>query len=118
MLQQLTDESRKLSVNIERVELAAKEFIYEGYKQKHFQENEKSEILDRYYAALASANENLNQIGRSKFLSNTETIRVVDTLAKSSVISSNFEATKRLLKKRGFKDYGLEGSLRSAIHKI
>jgi len=117
-LQNLNEESEKLSVNLERIELAAKEFIYEGYKQKEFQEKETSEILDRYTLALRSANECLRIISEHSLLANSETKKLVDTLFKSEAISASFDATKALLKKRGFKDYGLEGSLRAAIHKI
>ncbi|GHN01785.1 hypothetical protein WSM22_32740 [Cytophagales bacterium WSM2-2] len=117
-LQSLNEESEKLSINLERIELAAKEFIYEGYKQKSFQENEKSEILDRYTLALKSANESLKHIAENKFLTDQETKSRVDSLFRSSAISTLFGETQALLKKRGFKDFGLEGSLRGAIHKI
>lgn len=117
-LQLLTKESENLSLNIERIELAAKEFIYDGYKQKGFQEMGQSEILDKYKTALYSVNESLKSISKNKFLSHAETKRLVDSLYKSSVITTSFEQTRNLLKKRGFRDYGLEGSLRRAIHKI
>jgi methyl-accepting chemotaxis protein len=114
----LSDESQQLLINLERIEISTKEFIYEGYKQKSFQESEKSEILDRYQSALNATYENLKLIGTSKVLSDPKIKAIVDTLRKSSVIAESFEATRALLKKRGFKDYGLEGSLRAAIHKI
>ncbi|MBI1769136.1 MAG: GAF domain-containing protein [Bacteroidetes bacterium] len=117
-LENLKEESEKLSINLERIELAAKEFIFEGYKSKGFQEDEKSEILDRYALALNGANENLKSISENKYLSDTETRKTVRALFESSVISQSFRETSDLLKRRGFKDYGLEGSLRNAIHKI
>jgi len=117
-LHNLNDQSQQLLINIERIELATKEFIYEGYKQKSFQEKEQSEVLDRYQASFNAANENLRQIRKNELLSDPNTKALVDTLRSSSVNIATFEETKSLLKRRGFKDYGLEGSLRAAIHKI
>jgi putative methionine-R-sulfoxide reductase with GAF domain len=117
-LEKLREESEKLSINLERVELAAKEFIFDGYKAKSFQENEKSEILDRYSNAIDGVNNNLKAISENKYLNDEETKKLVKSLYESKVISSSFRETRDLLKRRGFKDYGLEGSLREAIHKI
>jgi len=117
-LESLKEESEKLSINLERIELAGKEFIYEGYKAKDFQEKEKSEILDRYELALHNVNNNLKFISEDKYLNDPVIKKTVQSLYKSKVISESFYETKTLLKQRGFKDYGLEGSLRAAIHKI
>ena len=117
-LQSLNDHSQQLLIDIERIELATKEFIYEGYKQKNFQEKEQSEILDRYRASLDAAKENLRQIGKNELVSDPNVKASIDTLRRSSANITAFEETKSLLKRRGFKDYGLEGSLRAAIHKI
>jgi hypothetical protein len=117
-LERLKEESENLSINLERIELATKEFIFEGYKSKSFQENEKSEMLDRYDMALAGVNENLKSISENKYLDDDETKKIVRELFESKVISSAFRETRDLLKRRGFKDWGLEGALREAIHKI
>lgn len=117
-LEDLKEESEKLSIHLERIELAAKEFIFDGYKAKSFQESEKSEILDRYSNALNGANDNLKAISENKYLDDLETRSLVKALYESSVITTSFRETRDLLKQRGFKDYGLEGSLRAAIHKI
>ncbi|MGC4021395.1 MAG: hypothetical protein QM734_05365 [Cyclobacteriaceae bacterium] len=117
-LQNLNRESENLSINIERIELAAKEFIYETYKQKSFQEKGESETLNRYNAALSAVNESFKTLNESKFLKENKISKVVDSLFKSTAVSSRFAETVDLLKKRGFKDYGLEGLLREAIHKI
>src|SRR5437899_2361352 len=79
-LQNLNEESEKLSIHLERIELAAKEFIFEGYKAKSFQEQEKSEILDRYSLALNGANENLKSISENNFLADPETKKLVKSL--------------------------------------
>lgn len=117
-LEDLKEESEKLSINLERIELAAKEFIFDGYKAKSFQENEKSEILDRYTTALNDVNGNLKAISENDYFEDTETRKTVKELYESKVITTAFNETRDLLKRRGFKDYGLEGSLRQAIHKI
>src|ERR1041384_8371688 len=67
-LESLKEESEKLAINLERIELATKEFIFEGYKAKSFQENDKSEFLDRYSLALKEANNNLKSISENKHL--------------------------------------------------
>lgn len=117
-LERLKEQSENLSINLERIELATKEFIFEGYKAKSFQENEKSEMLDRYSVALNGVNDNLKSISESKYLDDTVTKKIVKELYDSKVITTAFQETRDLLKKRGFKDWGLEGSLRAAIHKI
>ncbi|MCI0751352.1 MAG: GAF domain-containing protein, partial [Flammeovirgaceae bacterium] len=99
-------------------ELAAKEFIYEGYKDKDFQENGTSKVITRFNQSLAEANETLRIISASSYLDDPETSHLVVSLFESKAITQGFIEAKDLLKKRGFKDFGLEGSLRAAIHQI
>lgn len=117
-LEALNKESQKLSISLERIELATKEFIFEGYKEKEFQEFGRSVVIAFFDSALSSANNSLKVIAVTPFISDKETKTIVSSLVTSTVIRDGFYETTNLLKKRGFKDFGLEGSLRNAIHKI
>src|ERR1043166_2505621 len=75
-LERLKEQSENLSINLERIELATKEFIFDGYKAKSFQENEKSEVLDLYQTALTGVNDNLKTISENKYLDGTDTKKV------------------------------------------
>lgn len=117
-LETLNEESQRLSTSLERIELATKEFIFEGYKETIFQETGSSPVISRFDSALALANTSLRLIETSPHVTDDETRKVVNALATSTVIQDRFYETIELLKRRGFKDFGLEGSLRNAIHKI
>jgi putative methionine-R-sulfoxide reductase with GAF domain/HAMP domain-containing protein len=117
-IEDLNKASERLSISLEQVELAANTFIFEGYKDPKFQESERSDITDRVAMALHAANEQLTYLATSTYIQNDTIKKQLIALQTSTAITNGFEEIKGLLKTRGFKDYGLEGSLRRAIHKI
>jgi GAF domain-containing protein len=114
----INEELDKLSTNLERIELATQEFISEGYKANSFQETDSSEIVTRFNKSIVGANENLQTITDSHLLADREMGEIAKSVLESKVIQATFEEVKNLLKERGFKDFGLEGSLRNAIHAV
>lgn len=70
-LERLKEDSESLSINLERIELATKEFFFEGYKAKSFQENGKSDLLDLYSVALNGVSDNLKSISGNKYFDDT-----------------------------------------------
>jgi HAMP domain-containing protein len=113
----LNEHLDNLSLNLERIELATKEFIYEGYKAKDFQGAGKSKQIDKFDEAISQSNKSLDVLVSSSLLSAQEHTMAEELLA-SKTITKHFAETQLLLKKRGFRDFGLEGSLRKAIQNL
>jgi methyl-accepting chemotaxis protein len=115
----LNEQIDQLSMQLERMELSVKEFIYNGYKSNEFQITGKSAIDSRFSSNFANANQVLTKIEDSHLFDDDST-RMMMLSLKGSLenLSKSFVEIKQLLKERGFKDSGLEGSLREAIHKI
>jgi GAF domain/HAMP domain len=114
----LNEELDKLSINIERIEISAKEFISEGYKEVGFQETKNSELVNNFEKHLQAANDNLLEITNSHLLPDREMEEIGNSTPRINTMRTAFDETKELLHSRGFKDFGLEGSLRKAIHDI
>jgi GAF domain-containing protein/HAMP domain-containing protein len=117
-IKSLASEAESLSTNLVRLELASKEFIAEGYKEKYFQEFSKSEYIDAFNKSLAQANENLQLLSVSELLTDPELKKKIDEIANAKQLSEGFREMIELLKIRGFKDFGLEGQLRESIHSV
>lgn len=95
-------------------ELAIQEFISEGFKEKEFQEEGKSAYLNSFNTNHQKALTILSELGQN--FSDSLVVRSIhDDL---SIVRVEFDSLINLFKKRGFKDYGLEGSLRKAVHEI
>jgi hypothetical protein len=95
-------------------ELAMQEFISEGFKEKEFQEEGKSAYLNSFNTNHQKALTILSELGQN--FSDSLVVRSIhDDL---SIVRVEFDSLINLFKKRGFKDYGLEGSLRKAVHEI
>jgi methyl-accepting chemotaxis protein len=114
----LASEAEILSTNLIRIELASKEFIAEGYKEKQFQESGKSEQIDAFNKSLAQASENLQILSTSKLLTDPVLNNKIEKIANSKQLTEGFHEMAALLKIRGFKDFGLEGQLRESIHSV
>lgn len=114
----LESEAEILSTNLVRIELASKEFIAEGYKEKQFQEFGRSGQIDAFSTALAQANENLKVLSASQVLADPILKDKIQKIASSNQLDEGFREMIGLLKIRGFKDFGLEGQLRESIHSV
>jgi hypothetical protein len=104
-----------LDRSVSNQELYIKEFIYEGYKDSEFQETGKSELLQRLQtirSEVAPLMEYLAKEAPSYSAQWNEIERY------SGEIQTEFDSVQHHLKVRGFKDYGLEGSLRHAVHVV
>lgn len=98
-----------LKLRLDAMDLAYKSFLYEGYKSKMFLEKHTVASIDMFAENYKEAKEKLNRIDPQQ----AALIRVeLDSLQK------DFVSLVDLLQRRGFKDFGLEGSLRKAIHSV
>jgi methyl-accepting chemotaxis protein len=103
---------------VQSQELAIKDFTYEGFKEKDFQEFGKSIFIASYDSNFRKSLSILNELKES-FTDTIGNRNVVADIKKSLVIiHAEFDSLKDHLKERGFKDYGLEGALRKVVHEI
>lgn len=105
-------------VNIEILEMDANinHFMNEGYKSVEFQTTSKHFSIIDYIAKEKRVLSTLDTIHQSNLISDKANVLEMRTLQEQ--VSSNFKLQVGHFKHRGFKDYGLEGSLRKAIHDI
>ncbi|HEY9044364.1 MAG TPA: GAF domain-containing protein [Ohtaekwangia sp.] len=108
-----------LKLHLENIDLATKEFIYEGYKSKSFLEDQRDVSTDKFNSSIQNAKTIINSIKKSDSMEIESTAHLTGALTTTlDSIQHEFSTLVDLLKTRGFKDYGLEGSLRKAIHVV
>jgi HAMP domain-containing protein/putative methionine-R-sulfoxide reductase with GAF domain len=105
-------------INIHMLEMdaALKYFMFEGYKADSFQQHGKSSYLQSYSANLSSIHRQLSLLRQSGIVQEDSLTGRINIALKS--ISAHVTELTQRFKIRGFKDYGLEGKLREAIHKV
>jgi HAMP domain-containing protein len=114
----INEKVETLKLCVESQEFAIKEFTYEGYKEKDFQELGKSKYIETYTENSLKALSILEEL-KDNFKDTADSKNTVQNIQKSLIsIQIGFDSLKQQLRNRGFKDYGLEGSLRKAVHKI
>jgi HAMP domain-containing protein len=106
-----------LKLHLETLELAEKEFLYEEYKSEQFLKEQNSEAVSLFQKSYAASKEIIANLENAELTSADKTLtpRLLQTLDSLSV---EFNLLVDLLGKRGFRDYGSEGILRSAIHQV
>lgn len=104
-----------LELTFARQELLMKEFLYEGFKENLFQEKGASRLLDSLREAGTEAGALLDFLAAHapRYQLPWQEVRRLN-----QEISVAFDSVRAYLKTRGFKDYGLEGSLRAAVHAV
>ncbi|MFZ6011364.1 MAG: GAF domain-containing protein [Bacteroidota bacterium] len=105
-------------VNIDILEMDAhvKYFIFEGYKHDTFQATHQSPHLEQYLEHLMLVRKRLESLDQLMIHHHDSLISPIrKTLFQTE---ERISQLKKLLVIRGFKDYGLEGKLRSAIHVV
>lgn len=104
-----------LELNLTVEELAVKEFIYEGYKTAEFHQQSISPQIDHFNASSKKCQEILSVL---QLYSNEHQLKWAELKSTQMAIQNEFDSLKQLFKIRGFKDFGLEGSLRKAVHEV
>lgn len=104
------------NIDVLEMDAAVTSFIFEGYKIDSFQQKGASAALIAYQQHRDQVTEHLDALvglpfdSRDSILSNLN-----NTLDRGDI---RIKELKDLLKVRGFKDFGLEGDLRKAIHAV
>jgi HAMP domain-containing protein len=107
-----------LKLRLETLDLASKEFMYEGYKSKSFLETKKTSSLQSFTENYTEAKAIIAAVSTTELNDHTNTQLTQNLLAPLDSLQHDFHLLVELLGKRGFKDFGLEGSLREAIHSV
>lgn len=104
-------------LNIAMLEMdgAVKYFMLEGYKEESFQKDHSSKYLASFQSHFETAKANLDALDNAH-LNLADTLKPVDALLSS--LDRNVATLQTILLNRGFKDFGLEGKLRKAIHNV
>lgn len=106
----------ELLVNLLEIDATIKAFIGDGYKEKDFQTTGKSKSLTEYQVKLEQSTAHIAKLGVNHItVADTASQRMTRTLNK---INQQVLMLSGYLKDRGFKDFGLEGELRKAIHEV
>jgi PAS domain S-box-containing protein len=109
----INEKLETLELNLTIEELAVKEFIHEGYKTSDFHTKNISPQIDHFNASSQNCKEILSFLKK-----NSSATQWADLMNTQQSIRNEFDSLTQLLKLRGFKDFGLEGSLRKAVHEV
>jgi HAMP domain-containing protein len=110
------DKIDEINIQLLEMDAAAKFFIFEGFKTVDFQKNGESHSLDQYLFNRKQIIANLDSIELGGIYSNTDLLVKIRT--DLNLLDAEVKTIVGLYKQRGFKDFGLEGSLRETIHNV
>jgi HAMP domain-containing protein len=97
----------------------AKAFIQEDFKQPDYLVKGKSESLEEYTAIKSGVLAILEDLHQARELSTPVMISILDQVHQEiGNYDKSFVELTEVLKERGFRDYGTEGTLREAIHHV
>lgn len=105
-----------LELLVDKMELASQEFLYEGYKTTEFQTGQTSPLIEAFEENSTKAIATLEDLSDDQ-ADQTGALQG-QLLEKFAQLEIAFDSLVQLLQVRGFRDYGLEGSLRQAIHTV
>jgi HAMP domain-containing protein/putative methionine-R-sulfoxide reductase with GAF domain len=105
-----------LKLRLETLDLATKEFIYEGYKSKSFLETQKTSSMQSFNENYTEAKAIIAEVQSTALKDHA--LLTQNLISPLDSLQHDFNLLVSLLGKRGFKDFGLEGSLRDAIHTV
>lgn len=118
LLKGINEEVDALEIYLEKMNHASKEFIYEDFKSSEFASKKNSPAISKFNQSAEQALLILTTLHDLK-LANTDQAEIVKSISVSlENLKISFAQVVDLLKERGFKDSGLEGQLRKAIHHV
>ena len=104
------------NIDVLEMDAAVTAFIFEGYKIDSFQQKGASAALNAYHFRRDQVTQHLEAIADLPFDGRDSVLMDLNsTLLRGDI---RIKELTDLLKVRGFKDFGLEGKLRQAIHAV
>ena len=94
-------------------------FTERGYKEEHFLKAGESEWLVNYHTNMEQAKAILTEIEDHEILNDKVNANAFKTITSSlHAFDQSIKSLLVVYAERGFKDYGIEGKLRNAIHNV
>lgn len=109
------------AINISSLEMSRyiQQFAEKGFKKETFLKEDKSDLIDGYKETIRHIEEQLDTLYHHELFSKSQNEKLHKNLAQSlNNYQSHVNQLLAVYKERGFKDYGVEGSLREAIHNV
>jgi methyl-accepting chemotaxis protein len=114
--QQTSEDVDGINIRLLEMNASVNQFIFEGYKSTGFHRDLQSPFLQDYASNLERLKQELVRLESVSFMANDSSVRAVHTSLDD--LEVRFKDLVQLLHQRGFKDFGLEGELRKAIHAV
>jgi GAF domain-containing protein len=116
---QYKEQVSNILLHLKEARVAEKNFILYDRKSINFLEDGESEIVQKHAHSIAQINNQIDSVARQ--LNGNDMLLHTQLLALKSAIkvyNEKFIQLKDLYFKRGFKDHGLEGSMRDNVHAL
>jgi HAMP domain-containing protein len=113
--QQANEVIDSLNIYLLEADRAMQHFIYEGFKSSDFQMHGKSNIISTVANSLQGTRDKALKITKRDFVVDDSVSLLLSHLTD---LEEHFASIISLFRQRGFKDFGLEGQLREAIHAV
>ncbi len=115
----INEEVDGLNVQILKLNIAETNFVDNGFKRVTFLQSGQSQDLDNFYEALEKIQLILDDLKNPAILSDNQAHNQIIAIQRNlKTYEQVFTDLVEVLKERGFKDYGVEGALRDAIHRV
>lgn len=117
--QQLKSDMAANMMMLDNAQNVEKEFLLYGWKEVDFLEDGESKLTKEYNQKVSSLRANLKNITNQPLVVKANLSNDISSL---NLVIGNYEKTfehlRKALYKRGFKDHGLEGELRTYVHDL
>jgi serine phosphatase RsbU (regulator of sigma subunit) len=118
-IQKVTDTFQTINLNLQRSEKLEYVFFKDEVINTDFYETGKSQVLAQRKQLIEITKKELKNLKQNAIVRPLEVVKNIDQLIlKFDEYEKEFEHLVRLIYRRGFKGYGVEGKMREAIHKI
>ncbi|NMM47053.1 GAF domain-containing protein [Marinigracilibium pacificum] len=118
-LSKIESDFRNVAYNVEIAAHAQSKFMIDGRKEEKFLTSRQSDDIKIAMEHLKMASETLDQIVTLNQIDNQELIKNALILKKSvNTYRSNLKELVKKIFYRGFKDHGLEGTMRDYVHPL
>lgn len=116
---QISEKIDAVALQITKINRTVTEFQTVGFKDSEFQSTKESNLIRDFYTESAKLSQSINYLKSHQHLLDENSIKQIrDIEITVKTYHHTFEDLVELLAIRGFKDHGLEGELREAIHKV
>lgn len=116
---QLVENVNRMNIQALKLNSHVKEFSTKGFKDERFLSNNNSLLLQTFDADYKQLMDLRNQVDSHEFFEKKENKIQLDSLSKNLLAYNDlFKDLVAVYTERGFKDYGVEGTLRASIHDV